>query len=169
MLLITREQRRRMLARGRWNAPPRSSSAAEPTPASLEALVNHIVTHYGTTIVDHVVNTHPDSDHSSGLTVVLERLTVKNLWMHRPWLYAGSIRDRFRSGRITDASLEERIREALNAAHDLEQASLVRHVLIQEPYQGSVIGPFVALSPERAWYLTELGSALIKLLERRIG
>lgn len=119
-------------------------------------LANHVVTHFNTNIVDHVINTHPDSDHSSGLTEILERLQVKNLWMHRPWLYASAISNRFRDGRITDASLEERIREALNAAHDVEQAALVRGVPIHEPYQGSVIGPFIVLSPERTWYLTQL-------------
>src|SRR5271155_1444483 len=55
--------------------------------ASGEALVRHITSEYGTTTVGHVLNTHPDGDHSSGLTEVLRYLDVKKLWMHRPWLF----------------------------------------------------------------------------------
>src|SRR5271165_1538071 len=65
------------------------------------ALVDHVVNVYGTRTVQHVVNTHPDGDHSSGLTEVLEHLDVKNLWMHRPWNYAAGLLSRFRDPRFT--------------------------------------------------------------------
>ena len=41
-----------------------------------ERLVHHIKTVYGTNNVLMVLSTHPDGDHSSGLTVVLEELKV---------------------------------------------------------------------------------------------
>ena len=34
--------------------------------ASGEQLVQHVIATYGTKVVQHVVNTHPDGDHSSG-------------------------------------------------------------------------------------------------------
>ncbi len=76
--------------------------------------------------------------------------------MHRPWDHAAEMRDLFHDGRITDNSLEERIREALQSAHDLEQVALARKMLITEPFQGNSIGPFLVLSPEEQWYLNEL-------------
>ena len=51
-------------------------------------LVDHIKEHYGTTHVDYVVSAHPDADHASGLEVVLEELTVGEVWVHCPWEYA---------------------------------------------------------------------------------
>jgi len=126
------------------------------TQASGEALVKHIRGVYGTNKVADVVNTHPDGDHASGLSVVLTELDVGRLWMHRPWDYAEDIRHLFQDGRITDESLERRIREALQSAHDLEQVAIKRKVPIIEPYRGANIGPFLVLSPHKDWYLKEL-------------
>jgi beta-lactamase superfamily II metal-dependent hydrolase len=124
--------------------------------ASGEALVQHVRSVYGTSIVQNVLNTHPDGDHSSGLTEVLEQLDVKNLWMHRPWAYAAGLLDHFRDPRFTPGGLEARIREALDAAHALETLAATRRIPIHEPFQGSRIGPFVVLSPEKSWYLRDL-------------
>lgn len=49
------------------------------------ALVEHIKKYYKTDHVDYVVNTHPDADHASGLLVILENLSVGELWLHRSW------------------------------------------------------------------------------------
>ncbi|MFV0482358.1 MAG: MBL fold metallo-hydrolase [Campylobacteraceae bacterium] len=54
------------------------------TQESGEAIVNHIKEYYETDYVDYVVNTHPDQDHASGLSVVLDKLQVGELWIHRP-------------------------------------------------------------------------------------
>jgi len=50
-----------------------------------QALVHHIKDCYKTNRVDYLVNTHPDSDHASGLEVVLENLQVGEAWVHQPW------------------------------------------------------------------------------------
>jgi glyoxylase-like metal-dependent hydrolase (beta-lactamase superfamily II) len=65
------------------------------TKESVQKIVDHIKEHYGTTHVDYLVNTHPDADHASGLGVVLEQLTVGEVWVHRPWEYAEEIRHWF--------------------------------------------------------------------------
>ena len=120
------------------------------------ALVDHVANVYGTGTVQHVVNTHPDGDHSSGLTEVLERLDVKNLWMHRPWNYTGGLLSRFRDPRFTKGGLEARIRDALDAAHNLEEIATAKRIPISEPYTGNWIGPFLVLSPDAGWYLNDL-------------
>jgi beta-lactamase superfamily II metal-dependent hydrolase len=124
--------------------------------ASGEALVRHVVSIYGAATVQHVVNGHPDGDHSSGLSVVLENLDAKHLWMHQPWNYAGAVLDRFRNPRLSASGLEARVRAALDAAHDLEVIANARRIPILEPFQGAAIGPFLVLSPEKEWYLNHL-------------
>ena len=64
-----------------------------------EALVNHIRTHYHTSHVDFLLNTHPDIDHASGLEVVLDNLTVGEAWVHQPWNYPERIHHWFADGR----------------------------------------------------------------------
>lgn len=126
------------------------------TKESGQALVDHIKTHYGTSRVDFVVNSHPDSDHASGLSVVLEQLEVGELWMHRPWNYSEVIRDYFHDGRMTDASLAQRLKDKMSAAYALEALATEKKIPIHEPFAGKVIGPFVILSPDQTWYVHDL-------------
>ncbi|MCL1826000.1 MAG: MBL fold metallo-hydrolase [Betaproteobacteria bacterium] len=123
------------------------------TKESGQALVDHIKEHYGTTHVDYVVNTHPDADHASGLEVVLEQLTVGEVWVHRPWEYAEEIRHWFKDGRITDHSLAERLKDLLSHAYRLEELATEKGIPVYEPYAGSRIGDFHVLSPTLDWYL----------------
>src|SRR5580693_2236869 len=44
-----------------------------------EKLVEHIKSYFNTDYVDTVISTHPDADHASGLSVVLETLSVGQL------------------------------------------------------------------------------------------
>lgn len=122
-----------------------------------KALVEHIKKYYGTTYVDYVVNTHPDQDHASGLSVVLEELEIGELWLHRPWNHTKEIIDHFHDGRITEESLARRFKEdGFPYAHALEEIAIQKGITINEPYQGSKIGEFYVLSPSRDWYLHEL-------------
>src|SRR5713101_8751347 len=52
-------------------------------------LVDHIREHFGKeAVVSHVVLTHADADHASGLREVLFEVTVRNLWLNLPWAFA---------------------------------------------------------------------------------
>lgn len=123
------------------------------TKESGQALVDHIEKYYETDYVDYVVNTHPDMDHASGLTVVLEQLRVGELWMHQPWNHSSEIRDLFKDGRITDNSLSQRLKDDLNVAYSLEQIAEKNSIPIYEPFEGKRIGDFIILSPNEDWYL----------------
>lgn len=138
------------------------------TKESGQALVDHIKAYYGTDRVDYVVNSHPDGDHASGLSVVLEQLEVGELWMHRPWEYSAEIRDYFKDGRITDNSLAERLKEKMGAAYALEQLAAEKGIPIFEPFQGSKIGDFEVFSPERDWYVHELIPQFAKSPEQKV-
>jgi beta-lactamase superfamily II metal-dependent hydrolase len=123
------------------------------TKESGQNLVNHIKEHYRTTHVDYLVNTHPDADHASGLEVVLEQLSVGEVWIHRPWKYTELITQYFKDGRITDTSLESRLKHLLSHAYSLEKIAGQKGIPIYEPYAGSKIGAFHVLSPRKDWYL----------------
>lgn len=139
------------------------------TQTSGEQLVGLIRTHYGTNRVDHVVNSHPDADHASGLSVVLEEMDIGQLWMHRPWTYSASICDYFHDGRITDISLATRLQQKMAAAYALERIARRRNVPIYEPFQRAQIGPFYVLSPARDFYIHELVPRFEKSPETKEG
>jgi beta-lactamase superfamily II metal-dependent hydrolase len=119
-------------------------------------LVDHVRYYYGVSHADHVLNTHPDADHSSGLAVVLNGLTVGALWMHRPWDHAASIVGLFDDGRLTPNSVRCRVEEALAAARSVYDVALQKRIPVYEPFQGSMIGGLRVMSPTYLDYLTLL-------------
>ena len=61
-----------------------------------DAIVAHLKRHFGANpVLEHVVLTHSDADHASGLRTVLKEIAVNNLWLHVPWLLAEEARDLF--------------------------------------------------------------------------
>lgn len=117
-----------------------------------ERLVEHVRNVYKARNINLAVNTHPDADHASGLSVVLESIPVHELWMHQPWNHPEA-KSLFRNGAITTAGLSDRIREAVDAAHTLEGIALKRRIPIREPFQGMQFGPLLVMSPTRELYL----------------
>jgi len=101
-----------------------------------ERLVQHINRFYATNRVDLVVSTHPDADHASGLEVVVEKMEVGELWLHRPWNHTQDIAKMFQDGRVTDLSVEEKIRKALQDVRDIERIALRKKIPIVEPFTG---------------------------------
>lgn len=135
------------------------------TKDSGKALVEHVNKYYETDYVDYVVNTHPDQDHASGLTEVLENLRVGELWMHRPWEHIEFIVDFVNNPasdfkgdrRATIESIRDRFSwEYYKYAKKLEEIALSKKINIQEPYAGRQIGEFFVLSPDKQWYLYDL-------------
>jgi beta-lactamase superfamily II metal-dependent hydrolase len=116
-----------------------------------EALVSHIRDYYGTDRADLVVLTHPDMDHASGLTVVLEKMRVGRLWMHLPWNHTTDISDMFKSEKVTDKSVSEALRRSLDDARSLEKLARSKGIPIEEPFASvefdsgaiRVVGPTV--------------------------
>lgn len=119
-----------------------------------ETLVAHVRDYYGTTNVDYVVSTHPDADHASGLSTVLEELNVEMLLMHRPWNHAADIKDAFSDGRWTARGLEENIEKSLTHVNELETLAIKKGVKIIEPFQGikTTDGSIHFLGPSKEFY-----------------
>lgn len=121
--------------------------------ATGESLAKHITKYYGSpTHIDHVVATHPDGDHAGGLRYILEKFTIGELWMHRPWIYADELIDRF--SRFTNVeNLKKRLRDIYPNIAALEEIALERQIPIREPFQGARIGAFTVLTPTKMRYL----------------
>lgn len=117
-----------------------------------EAIVNHVLTTYGTREVEHVVSTHPDNDHISGLREVISNLTVQNLWMHVPEYHAKSMMEFFRDARWTLDGLSADLRRAYPAVTEILDIAQKRGTTLHPPFQGARIGPFTVLSPTQAMY-----------------
>jgi hypothetical protein len=118
-----------------------------------KSIVEHIKNVYKTNTVDLVINTHPDNDHCSGLREVLNNLTVKEIWMHRPWRLAGLSIDWFKDGRITPNSLRERLKDALTIVAEIEQIALDKRIPIKQPFAGlSFDDHLFVLSPTEDYY-----------------
>ena len=120
-----------------------------------EDVVNHIKRYYGTTLVDAVVSTHPDQDHVNGLHVVLDELTVKELWIHKPWAHNHGLAEKFLDGRVTDESISRRLKESLDSAADLVAKAEGKQIHIVQPFSGISLhdqGQFRVLGPTRQFY-----------------
>ena len=104
--------------------------------ASGENLVEHITEYYGTKYVDYLVSTHPDTDHASGLEVVLNKLSVGEVWVHQPWKYSAQIKNRLSDGRITVGSLRSRLQTAMDHAYTVERIAKQKNIPVKEPFQG---------------------------------
>ena len=117
-------------------------------------MVEHIRTYYGNpTRIDAVVCTHGDDDHSSGLRKVIEEFEVGGIWMNRPWLYASSIIDDFKDGRMTVASLERHLQEEYPILAEIENIAEERGIPIYDAFQGATVGAFTILAPSRQRYI----------------
>jgi beta-lactamase superfamily II metal-dependent hydrolase len=122
--------------------------------AAGKALVGHLKAYYGNpSYIDHVVLTHADDDHSSGLREVINAFAVGAIWMNRPWLHAREIIHRFRDSRFTIDGLENRLRKDYPILVEIEQMAAKRGIPVYEAFRGAQIGSFIILSPTRERYL----------------
>lgn len=123
-----------------------------------EALRKHMEKYYWDSteekIIDFVICSHSDQDHTSGVKEILENFTVKELYMNRPWLYVDDVFDKVNDGRITKESLIRRLKEKYSYISELEDIAIERNIQIYEAFQGEIINEkLTILSPTKEFYL----------------
>lgn len=124
------------------------------TEDSGNAMVDHIKRHFGADVtISHMISTHPDSDHSSGLRPVIENFGVTNLWLHGLWHHAGEMLHLFEDKRWTVDGLARAIKKEYPIVEELIDLAYARGTRICEPFQGAQLGPFTVLSPSLNAYL----------------
>lgn len=124
------------------------------TDQSGDTLVEHISSFYGAdTIIEHVISTHPDTDHACGLRKVLKAFTVRNLWLHGVWHHAEELLPYMADKRWTAGGLANQIKSQYPVIEELIDLASAQGTPVYEPFQGAQIGPFTVLSPSRWNYL----------------
>lgn len=115
-------------------------------------LVKHIKEHYNTNYVDLVVASHLHSDHVSGLTEVLENLTVGKIAMHCPWDYTQAIK-KMTNTTSTLGRLETKLEKSLASLSTLYDLAISKKIEVVQPFQGEQLldGLFV-LGPSKDYY-----------------
>ena len=105
-------------------------------------------------VIDFVIVSHPDQDHTIGLRTILEQFSVKYLFMNRPWLYVDELFDKVNDRRITKETLKERLREKYKTIADLDDIAKKRGVAIEEAFQGNSLDQCLLIcSPSKEFYL----------------
>lgn len=116
-------------------------------------IVDHLCTYFGPCpVLEHVVLTHSDGDHASGIRKVLEEVPVQHLWMHIPWLLAENSRDLFADKRWTSAGLERAVRNEYSIISEIFDLAVEKGCQIHLPFEGQDIGPFRVMSPTALAY-----------------
>lgn len=119
-----------------------------------EQIVSHLRRHYGPSpVLEHVILTHSDGDHASGLRTVLEHVPAGTVWLHAPWAFAGDALPLFANKDRTGESLARSIMSEYDVVLDVVKLAMARGCTVQPPFQGAQIGPFRVLSPHRLTYL----------------
>lgn len=124
------------------------------TAATGEALVDHLKRQFGSNVrIEHVVLTHSDADHASGLRELFKEIPVENLWMHIPWLLAEEAIHLFKNKNWTKDGLTKAVKDEYDILSEILDLARATDCKVYYPFQGSAIGPFTVLSPKRATYL----------------
>lgn len=119
---------------------------------TVDTIIRHIETFYPGYYINHMVVSHADNDHASGLVGVFERFEVQHLWMNRPWLYAEEILPHFH-GNFTLQGLIDDIKGRHPYLVELERLANAQGTQIHEVFQGAQIGAFTVLAPSRERYI----------------
>ena len=122
------------------------------TKESGKALVEHIKTHYGTSFVDAAIASHLHNDHISGLSEVLDGLTVGKLVAHCPWDYTNAIQ-KMTNTTATQRGLETRLEKSLVMLSTITDLAASKRIPIIQPFAGEQIhdGLYV-LGPTKEYY-----------------
>jgi len=124
-----------------------------------EKLCDHIKKYYETDEVDFLFCSHPDQDHASGLSVVLENLKVNEVLMHCPWDYVDYIFDYVSDGRVTKESLRNRLIEGHPYAYKVYEIAKQKKIPIYHAFSDKNdhnIPYLTIVGPSFNYYLQQL-------------
>ena len=122
------------------------------TKDSGKLLVEHIKQYYGTTYVDLVVASHLHNDHISGLTEVLENMTVAKIAVHCPWDYTQAIK-RMTNTESSISGLQSKLEKSLSGLSTLVDLAESKKIPIIQPFQGEkILDGLYVLGPSKAYY-----------------
>lgn len=110
-----------------------------------DKIVAHLRGTFGNDVVlEHVVLTHSDADHASGLRIVLSEIPVQNLWLHIPWSLAETT---LFEGNWNVERLRVAIKKEYDIISELLDLANDQGCSVHYPFEGEKIGPFVVCNP----------------------
>lgn len=126
-----------------------------------DSIIRYMVDECKLSHIDYVINTHPDIDHISGLITLFksDEISIGKLMMNRPWRDSNLKSSYFKDGRITDNSLNSRLKDNFKKAYELEE------IAIEKIGEGNIIRPkigkfylnlFYVLGPDISLYKKQL-------------
>jgi beta-lactamase superfamily II metal-dependent hydrolase len=119
-----------------------------------DKIVAHLKRYFGPHVeLEHVLLTHSDADHASGLRTVLKEIPVKTLWLHVPWLLSAEAVHLFKDKRWAAEGLSAAIKKEYDIVSEVFDLANAQGSKMFYPFQGYDIGPFRILSPNKAAYL----------------
>ncbi|MDP3988059.1 MAG: MBL fold metallo-hydrolase [Candidatus Levybacteria bacterium] len=122
------------------------------TKDSGKLLVEHIKQYYGTTHVDLIIASHLHNDHISGLTEVLENLTVTKIAVHCPWDHTLAIK-KMTNTTSTLGKLQTKLEKSLSGLSTLVDLAESKKIPVIQPFQGEkILGSLYVLGPSKAYY-----------------
>lgn len=143
-----------LLATGGWYLTVIDGGYADDGKEAAE----HIRKWYGKdAFVNLLISTHPDGDHCNGMCGLLENIDVKSIWMHKPWEHGDVVKQLFQAGpKITSTKIGEKLKKALESAHDLSELARKKNIPVTEPFTGlkDPTGKFLVCGPTKAYYQT---------------
>jgi beta-lactamase superfamily II metal-dependent hydrolase len=120
--------------------------------ATGEEIVAHLRQEFGSSpVLEHVVLTHSDADHASGLRTIIREIPVANLWLHIPWLLAEESRHLF-SYPWTAEGLRDAVKREYDIIGEIVDLARAAGCKLHFPFRGDQIGPFLVCSPSRWSY-----------------
>jgi glyoxylase-like metal-dependent hydrolase (beta-lactamase superfamily II) len=115
-------------------------------------LVTHLKNTFGAQVsLSHVVLTHPDADHASGLRTLLSEIPATRLWLHVPWAHAVVSKVYFAHKNWTNDGLAAALMKEYDLLAEIVDIATQRGISIVEPFVSSAIGGELEAAKERWW------------------
>jgi len=121
-----------------------------------DLIKQHFDDWYGHNKIDLVISTHPDQDHINGLSGVLQKMDVTELWMHLPWEHSEVLSESKHAG-FNTARLNQKLAKALQSSADLATVASQTVSVVREPFAGETSlvtghGRVTVVGPSRDYY-----------------
>lgn len=106
-------------------------------------------------IIDFMVVTHPDQDHTSGLKKILQNFKVKKIYMNRPWCYVDELFDKVNDGRRTPDGIKWELHEKYHTISEIEGIAQDEGIEISCAFNDTLCieDSLLILSPSKQFYL----------------
>jgi beta-lactamase superfamily II metal-dependent hydrolase len=108
-------------------------------------------------VIDDIIITHSDSDHSSQVCNLLNTCKVNHIWMHTPWEHVDvkteSLNfelDLFK--RYTHNELCQKLKKIYRHIEKIHNIAAERQIPVLQPYSGQHINGFLVLSPSENFF-----------------